>query len=336
MAFYDGNQLLQLLDINRKTPEIYLCSGNRTGGKTTYFNRKLVKDWLVKRYRFGVLVREVADLEDIADCFFKEVMSLFFPGHSYGASDAPIGKYLLLDEVVCGYAFCLKHADKIKKKSHLLSDCHHYIFDEFQAKRYLPGEVKDFINLHTSIARGGGKQVRYVPVYMLSNKLSLLNPYFTALGISARLKSDTKFLRGNGWVMEQNYNESAFKAQQESAFIRAFRNVDDGAQMIYLEEGTSFIERPRSNGRYICTVMYDGKSYGVTEHISEGLIYGSKHFDPSFPIRFVVDPQDHNSDHLMLKRNSLLITEMRDLFEHGGFRFSDIQTKQAILSWLSY
>lgn len=334
--FYDGNKLLQLLDIEKNTPEIYIVSGNRTGGKTTYFNRKLVKDYLEKGMRFGVLVRDVAELDSLSDQFFKEVIQLFFPEHTYNMEPAPFGRFLFLDEDICGYAFSLKHADKIKKQSHLLSDCSQYIFDEFQAKRYLKNEIGDFISIHTSIARGGGKQVRYCPVYMLSNKLSLLNPYFTAMGISARLKSDTKFLRGRGWVMEQNYNESAYLQQQASGFIKAFASVDDGAQMVYLEEKESFIERPESYGRYMCTVVMDGKSYGISEHQKEGIMYASKKYDPNFPYRFVVSSTDHASNHIMLKRGDMLITELRSMFEHGAFRFSDVATKAAVLQLLSY
>lgn len=334
--FYDGNKLLQLLDIDKNRPEIYIVSGNRTGGKTTYFNRKLVKDYLEKGSRFGILVRDVCELENIADQFFKEVMHLFFSDREYSQEPAPFGQLLFIEGEICGYAFSLKHADKIKKQSHLLSDCQHYIFDEFQAKRYLKTELKDFINIHTSIARGAGKQVRYCPVYMLSNKLSLLNPYFTAMGISARLKKDTKFLRGSGWVMEQNYNESAYLQQQASGFLKAFSGYDDGAQMVYLEETESFIERPATHGRYMCTVVMDGKSYGVTEHMQEGIIYASKKYDPNFPQRYVVSSSDHDKNYVMLSRGDLLITELRSLFEHGSFRFSDVATKSAILQLLSY
>ena len=48
--YYDGTKLLSLLDINGKKPEIYICTSNRTGGKTTYFARLLVNHFL-KRQR---------------------------------------------------------------------------------------------------------------------------------------------------------------------------------------------------------------------------------------------------------------------------------------------
>ena len=40
--YYDGTKLLSLKDINGKTPEVFMCTSNRSAGKTTYFNRLVV------------------------------------------------------------------------------------------------------------------------------------------------------------------------------------------------------------------------------------------------------------------------------------------------------
>lgn len=336
MAFYDGNKLLNLKDLDKKQPEIFLCSGNRTGGKTTYFGKYLLDCYFKKGMRFGLQVRNVKELDDIAEQFFKDITGLFYPNISWGQKRSSFGQYLIINDEVAGYAWALKHAKEIKKKSHLLSDCAHYLMDEFQGGPYLKTEISDFISIHTSIARGQGKQVRYVPVYMLSNKLSLLNPYFVALGISARLKKDTKFLRGHGWVMEQNYNESAYLAQQESAFIQAFSDVEDGAQMVYLEDNENFIERPKTPGRYLCTLVCDDLSIGLTEHHVEGIVYASKRFDPSFPLKFTASVTQHSANKILINRSFALYEDLRKYFEMGLFRFSDAQTKGAILQLLSY
>ena len=44
--YYDGTKLLSLKDINGKTPEVFMCTSNRSAGKTTYFNRLVVTDLL--------------------------------------------------------------------------------------------------------------------------------------------------------------------------------------------------------------------------------------------------------------------------------------------------
>ena len=40
--YYDGYQLLNSVDSNHNTPEIFIVSGNRSAGKTTYFTTDLL------------------------------------------------------------------------------------------------------------------------------------------------------------------------------------------------------------------------------------------------------------------------------------------------------
>ena len=51
--YYDGTKLLSMTDINGKKPELYLCTTNRTGGKTTYFGRLVVNRFKKKGW-YGI------------------------------------------------------------------------------------------------------------------------------------------------------------------------------------------------------------------------------------------------------------------------------------------
>src|SRR5699024_7557646 len=280
MSYYDGTKLLSMKDINGKTPEIFMCTSNRTGGKTTYFGRLAVNKFLKYQKKFGLTYRFNYELDDICDKFYKDIGSLFFNGYEMTTKRRASGLFheLYLNDVSCGYAFALNGADQIKKYSHLFSDVDIMLFDEFQSEtnHYCPAQVKKFISLHTSVARGQGKQVRYVPVYMMSNPVSIINPYYVAMGISNRLKDDTKFLRGDGFVLEQGFNESASVAQKESGFNRAFAGneyVAYSSEAVYLNDSKAFIDRPVGNSRYICTLRYHGVDYGVKEYSELGIIY---------------------------------------------------------------
>ena len=79
--YYDGTKLLSMKDINGRQPEIYLTSGNRSIGKTTWFNRYCVKDFLKKGKKFCLIFRWNYELSDCADKFFKDIQRLFFPDH---------------------------------------------------------------------------------------------------------------------------------------------------------------------------------------------------------------------------------------------------------------
>lgn len=343
MNYYDGTKLLSMKDINGNTPEIFICTTNRTGGKTTYFGRLAVNRYLKSGGKFCLVYRFNYELEDCENKFFKDLKSLFFNEHNMSGKKKARGMYyeLYLDEKSCAYAIALNNADQIKRFSHLFSDVSMMIFDEFQSEtnHYCPNEISKFQSLHTSIARGQGEQVRYVPVYMLSNPVTLLNPYYIAWNISNRLTTNTKFLKGDGFVCEQGYVESANEAQKTSGFNRAFAATEYSAyssEGVYLNDNTAFLDKPVGNSRYFMTLKYGGVNYGIREYADAGIIYCNDKPDNSFPIKISVTTDDHNINYVMLKRNDYLIANLRYYFEHGCFRFKDLRCKEAVLKALSY
>ena len=341
--YYDGTKLLSMLDLNGKKPEIYMCTTNRTGGKTTYFGRLCVNRFLDKGEKFGLIYRYNYELDDVADKFFKDLKGLFFPDKTMTAKKRAKGIFqeLFINDKSCGYAIALNSSDSIKKYSHLFSDITRMIFDEFQSEsnHYCTDEITKFLSVHTSIARGQGEQVRYVPVFMLANQVSIINPYYVAMGICNRLNTETKFLRGDGYVLEQGFIESASDSQKESGFNRAFKEnnyVAYSSENVYLNDNYSFIEKPTGKSRYICTLKYKGNDFGVKEFAESGFIYCDDKPDNSFPMKITVTTDDHSINYVMLKRNDLFLSNLRYLFERGCFRFKDMRCKEAILNALSY
>lgn len=351
MAYYDGTKLLSQLDINGNKPEIFICTTNRTGGKTTYFNRYVMNRFLKYKEKFALLYRYNYELDDVADKFFKDISALFFQGYTMRSERKAKGIYHELflvnkssDNQIgesCGYAVSLNSADQIKKYSHLLSDVQRIIFDEFQSEtnHYCADEVKKFISVHTSIARGRSAQVRYVPVYMISNPVSLINPYYVEMDICDRLRTNTRFLKGDGFVLEQGYIESAAEAQKSSGFNRAFKSnayIAYSAENVYLNDNQAFIEKPSGNSRYICTLRFDGTDYAIREYPDAGVLYCDTSPDNSFRVKIAVTTNDHNVNYVMLKRNEFFITNLRYYFDKGCFRFKDLRCKNAVLKMLSY
>ena len=341
--YYDGTKLLSLNDINGNKPEIYICTTNRTGGKTTYFGRLLVNRFLEKGEKFALLYRFNYELDDIDDKFFKDISHLFFNDAVMTTKSRSKGVYhdLYINEVHCGYAIALNNADQIKKMSHLFSDVQSILFDEFQSEtnHYCDNEITKFISVHTSIARGQNKQVRYVPVYMLSNPVSIINPYYVEMGICNRLDKETKFLKGDGFVLEQGYVESASEAQKQSAFNRAFKGNDYvaySAENVYLNDSMAFVEKPVGKSRYLATLKYKGREYGVREMYDMGVIYCDDKADKSYPYKLAVTTDDHQINYVMLKQAESFLTNMRYFFERGCFRFKDLKCKEVILTALSY
>lgn len=341
--YYDGTKLLSLMDINGVKPELYICTSNRTGGKTTYFNRLSINRFLKSGDKFIILKRFKEDLDGCAEEYFKDIGTLFFKNNDFKSIKRCKGLYydLYLDDKHCGYCLALNSADKIKRKSHLFSDAMAIYFDEFQSEtnHYCTNEVDKFQSIHTSVARGQGKQVRYVPVYLIGNPITLLNPYYVALDITNRLNENTHFLKGDGFVMEQGFVQSASDAQKESGFNRAFSKTKYSAynsQAVYLNDTKTFIETPKGQGKYVATIKYKSESYAIREYRELGILYVSNKIDPTFPLKISITTDDHDVNYVLLKSYDNFITLWRFFFDRGCFRFQNLQCKEAIIKCLSY
>ena len=343
--YYSGQRLLSMKDLNGQLPEIYICTANRTAGKSTFFNRKLVDDFKKEKKKFALIYRYQADLESCAEAFFKDIGVLFFHGDVLTQKERANGKFveLFLNDVSCGYGISISRPENIKKYSAVFSDVDQMLFDEFQLESglYLKDEPAKLHSVHTSVARGNFKQVRRVPLYTVGNPVSLLNPYYIRFGIASRLKAETKFLRGDGFVLEQGFNDSASKAQLASGFNRAMLAGGDAdfvayaAQGVYLNDSQAFIDTPKGKSRYIATLRYEGREIGIRLYPELGIIYADNKADLSYPLKVTVKTKDHDVNYVMLRSNTPLILNLKWYFERGCFRFKDLLCKECILTALS-
>ena len=338
--YYDGTKLLSLLDLNKNVPEIFICIGNRSAGKTTYYNRYLVNRFKKYGEKFMLLYRYKLELTDISSKFFNEINRLFFPSDEMTEKSRQSGTYveLYLNHKLCGYAVAINCSEKYKKFSHLFADVSRILFDEFQSENndYCPNEVNKFHSIHTTVARGGGKQVRYVPVIMLSNAVTVLNPYFVALNVASRINADTKYIRGNGFVLEQTINENAKAGQLESAFNKAFSDNDILKSITdnqYVYDTDNFIEQPEGVSKYLATFLLHGKSFSIREYPS-GIIYVSASADTTFPLKIALTNDDHTEGTVLADKQNFMIANLRYLYKTGQVRFQNQQAKEMFFKLL--
>lgn len=76
--YYDGTKLLSMKDINGKRPELFITTGNRSSGKTTYYGRYFMNRFFKNKEKFGLIYRYNYELDDCSDKFYKDLSNLFF------------------------------------------------------------------------------------------------------------------------------------------------------------------------------------------------------------------------------------------------------------------
>lgn len=338
MGYYDGCKLLSMMDINKCKPSIYIANTNRSAGKTTFYNRMLVNNWIKYGQQFILFYRFKKDLCDIPDKFFGEISGLFFPDSVMRQSGKKEQGYLklILDDKVCGYAVALNASEDIKKCSHMFSGVQTTLLDEFQSEtgNYVPDEISKYISIQQSIARGKGEQVRYIRNILCGNFISLLNPYYTALGVHRVLNPESRYTRGDGFVIETDFYKDVAEKSGESPFNRAFRNHGYNAMLQarkYLNDNTDCIRSLTNTKRYVCTMIGDNCSMGVWE--CDGYYTISSKYDNNYPIVCA-----KKSTPLMSKkiRAQGIFDSIRALFDTGNLYFDSISVKNDAISILGY
>lgn len=334
-------------DRNNERPEIFITMGNRTSGKTFGIcNETLLKHFLKDGEKFALLVRWQRELGNAAEGVFKAVLDEKYPGYSISEKVMGKGVYSMMflthkegDEVIeehCGYVIPINNATpNIKPISSIFSDVEIMFMDEYQTTKYCPNEVAEFISLHTSVARGKGKAVRYVPVILASNAIDVLNPYFTALRIHTQLQADTKKLRGEGWVLEIFVNEDVQKEQEASAFNRAFSNeraIKSATNNMWLLGNDSCIcNKPGAwgNSMYYCTIQDNDTKYGVRYYPQAGIYYINYSIDAD--CKYIYNISLDGELNVPLLKNSTMIKTLRDAFAAGQVRMKDANVKNMVL-----
>lgn len=342
MKYYVGNKLLNMKDLDGEIPFFYLTIGNRNSGKTTFYHKLLFDDFLDKSRQFLLITRYSNELKGCALNFFDSIQDLFFSEYSVKVENICDGLFKCLhafkgdiDLGVCGFVVSLSGSDKVKKFSSTFRYVYNAYMDEFQSEdgTYLPDEISNLQSIIQSVFR-----LRKGRCFMASNAVSLLSPIFSAFGIDKRLKSDTKFMRGVGWVLEVNYNPEAAEHTINSAWGKAFKNTSYSkySSSVDFKDNKSFIiGRLNDTYKHILTIVNDDKYYGLEYYPKRGFFYISDSGDKNDSQIVATSISQHTENSLL--PNSLRIKmQMREAFDNGLVRFQSLNSKDAFLELIKY
>lgn len=346
MSFYNLDSIKNVKDLDNDEPILRMIIGNRSAGKTTALLIESLKN--VQNDKQVVFLYRTQDEISSSGKMYEDILDSC-PDYGKVVTNKSIVKGLISammlhdkdDNVkLLGYAVYFNNTDKLKKYSPMFKDVELIVFDEFVLENngYLKNELTKFESTLRTICRGKGKQVREVPVYMLGNYVTLLNPYFIFFGIHKRLRDNTKFLRGHGWVAQFVVNKDAQNALNLCKLGIIFKDSIyqiSSADGIYMCDATAFVESVSGNSRYIFTLVCGKDSYAVREYPEKGIVYIDRTVDQSCKYRFTFDASSHNTGTLMLSSQSFIYDYLKRSYDLGLLRFKDLKCKDIVLDILS-
>ena len=343
---YDNTKLINSLDADGERPAFYIvCSRERGPGKTFSFSKLLINNFLEKGEKFILLTRNMGDLGNVAAGILDGYLQFEHPEISVEEKIQMKGVFSKIfmksgkgedatcDE--CGYVIPIRACDQIKKISSMFYDATSFYFDEFQPMAnatYLKDELGLLYNIYKSVARGDGSAIRYMPVYMASNTITLGNPYFEGLGLNGAIQSNTKFYKGHGVVFENCVVEGLAEAHKSSSIDRAMsKYLERKSSNVWINDNDSLVAKPDNWGRsvYTCTIIYNDQQLGVYMYPVIGFRYISRKCDKNSP--YIYNLTLDGKLNFPLLRTTPFLDTLRKEFFKGIVRVSDVGLQQMLM-----
>lgn len=347
---YDPTFIMNAKDADGCEPTWRIvCSLERGPGKSFAFSKIMVNNYLDKDEQCVILTRNVGDLGSVAkgimNGFFEverpdlSVREVVHQSHVYSDIYLDMKNGDKIESKHIGWVLAIRKYNEIKRISSLFNAVSFIYFDEFQPldeNGYLPNEIEKIYTIYKSIARGGGKAVREVPIVLCSNTISLGNPYFEALQINTHIQSDTKFYQGhNRVVFERCEVEGLKKMHAESGIDVSLRkHLERAHSNVWINDEDSLVAKKRDKeswGRpnYICTLVSDGERFGMYKYDRVGYTFISRTYEEG--CKYVYCLKIDGTPNIPVFKASTLMKYLKRDFFKGTVRFSDAQLQKIFM-----
>ena len=238
---------------------------------------------------------------------------------------------LRLDKEICGYAQNLSSASILK--SDAFPNVWTIVFDEFiidnsGTYHYLKDEVRKFLDLYETVARG-----RDVRVFFLSNAVSVSNPYFDFFNLNKPMNGDIqRFGAERDILVEFTRNPRLSEQKKRTRFGRIISGTeysDYAYDNEWLLDNTDFIEKKSRRAQYYLTLRFKDKWFSLWFDDLQWLYYVSDSVDMEFSRMYSVTTDDQKPN-MMLIRSAKKLAFMRNITEAyrmGAIRYETIKLK---------
>jgi hypothetical protein len=310
--YYDPNKLLSYNRI------LNCCIGARGIGKSYGFKKHVVNRFLKHGKQFIYLRRYKGELTKLPQ-FFNDIKNEF-PNTEFKVK----GRQLFINGKQAGWGIPLSAWQS--EKSNAYPDVETILFDEFIREKdnsgYLPNEVPALLNFMDTVFRER-ENVRCV---CLSNAVTIVNPYMIYFGIIPDIKK--RFNAYESIVVEIPDSKDFSDARRQTKFGKLIDGTEYGEMALdntFTNDSQVFIDKRSKNSRFICSVVYNGMTFGIWVDSDIGLMYLSTEYDPSSKLVFAMTTEDLDENTMLMSnwKTNYYLVKMVSAFKKGYLRFDN-------------
>lgn len=325
LSYYDYGQVLS------RNAVFNMIMGARGLGKTYGAKKLVIKEFINHGHQF-IYLRRYKEEQRSKMTFFSDVMIEFpeweFRVNGNEAQMKPIDEDNKKAWVTCGYFNVLSTAQQNKSTSY--PKVHTIIFDEFIIEkgvvRYLPNEVNCLLNFYSTVDRWQDR----VKVLMLSNAISIMNPYFSEYKI---LPEREFVMRGKGMICAHFVNSERFANEVSETrfgrFIKEFQNefAEYAVGNVFSDNSDEFVSNKNASARYMLTLKTPSGYFSIW---SDGVNYFAQEKRPKADERvYSLWTCPHRPGEIQLERSSKILQMLRRFYRNGKMYF-DVQSTRNV------
>lgn len=327
--YYSGDRIL-----NCQKPLNFII-GNRSAGKSFYWKRYCVRNFIENNKQFVYVRRFKSDLDIVMNTWYDDISNVFKKRIKEFKVE---NDTIYIDGKVAGY--CIAVTQFTKYKSVSMENVTTIFFDEFLPEdgKYIGGkenpfkEVELVLNFYQSVARGYNKQIRKdLRFIFVANAVTMVNPYFTYFNINKHMTGNTKVLKRDGYIVEVINQKSVKDEVMNTEFGKLISETRYGKYALgndfYLDNDNLLLQKPKGDYEYVYTLVACGKSYGVLYY--PNIVYVTDAVVRDNTMKYTLTLNDQTTECLNLPalgKGKLKV--LKDYYGYGLLYFNNLETKR--------
>lgn len=205
------------------------------------------------------------------------------------------------------------------------------IFDEFLVERgaqYLPDESNKFLSFLDTVERYQDK----TRVIMLSNAVSIMNPYFISWGVDPQQAIDGFVKLRNGELVchfpdSKEFKDSIYESRF-GRFIKGTEYADYAIENEFADNTATLIEEKDPGAKYVFTLTTSKGRFSIWHSIYTDEIYAQRKL-PKAQKHYTTEPERVSRTMKLVQYRDPKMNVLRASFNRGAMTFDHPSTRNA-------